>query len=88
MGGIQRAQDGQTFGKLMRAERKKLGKTQDQVAKEIGTRRQTVADLESGKNVGSHIIFAVLAANGMMLSISNARPDLDTIRQMIEASDE
>lgn len=83
MGEIKRAQDGPTFGKLMRAEREALGKTQVQMAREIGTRRQTIADLENGKNVGSHVIFAALAANGMMVSIANERPDLDTIRKLL-----
>lgn len=88
MGAIKRAQDGPTFGRMMRSEREALGKTQEQMAREIGTRRQTIADLESGKNVGSHIIFAVLAANGKMVSISSTRPDLDTIRELVGEGDE
>lgn len=84
---VLRAQDSQTFGQLLRAERKALGKTQADVAAAIGTRRQTIADLESGKNVGSHIVFAVLAALGKMVAITDARPDLDTIQAIMEAMD-
>jgi transcriptional regulator with XRE-family HTH domain len=84
MSKILRAQDGQTFGRMLRDERKTLGKTQDDVAMAIGTRRQTIADLENGKNVGLHIAFAVLATLGKMVSITDARPDLETIRAMVE----
>ena len=57
--------------------------TQDDVAAAVGTRRQTIADLEGGRNVGSHIVFAVLAALGKMVAITDARPDLETIRAMV-----
>ena len=85
---ILRAQDSYSFGRLLRQERKVLGKSQEDVAKAIGTRRQTIADLENGRNVGSHLLFAVLAALGKMVSISDARPDIDTIRQMMEEGDD
>ncbi len=83
MNRILRAQDSQTFGQMLRDERKALGKTQDDVAAAVGTRRQTIADLEGGRNVGSHIVFAVLAALGKMVAITDARPDLETIRAMV-----
>jgi len=86
---ILRAQDSQTFGQMLRDERKALGKSQGDVAAAIGTRRQTIADLENGRNVGSHILFAALAALGKMVAISDARPDLETIRAiMMEADDD
>ena len=84
---LQRAQDSQTFGRMLRSERKALGKSQDQVAATVGTRRQTIADLENGKNVGSHVLFAVLAALGKMVAITDARPDLETIRALLEDVD-
>ncbi|MCW5235980.1 helix-turn-helix transcriptional regulator [Verminephrobacter eiseniae] len=84
---IRRAQDSQTFGRMLRDERRALGKSQDDVATAVGTRRQTIADMENGKNVGSHIVFAALAAMGKVVAISDARPDLETMRAMLEASD-
>lgn len=84
----QRAQDSQTFGRMLRDERKALGKTQDDLAVAVGTRRQTIADLENGKNVGVHIVFATLSAIGKMVAITDARPDLETIRAMMEDGDE
>ena len=83
-----RAQDSLTFGRMLRAERKALGKTQSDMAAMVGTRRQTIADLESGKNVGSHVVFAVLAAIGKMVSITDARPDYAMMRAMLEADDD
>lgn len=88
MGRILRAQDSYSFGSMLRQERKALGKSQEDVAVAIGTRRQTIADLENGKNVGSHMLFAVLAALGKVVAISDARPDIDTIRQMMEEGDD
>ncbi|KAB7623301.1 helix-turn-helix transcriptional regulator [Verminephrobacter eiseniae] len=84
---IRRAQDSQTFGHMLRDERRALGKSQEDVAAAVGTRRQTIADMENGKNVGSHIVFAALAAMGKVVAISDARPDLETMRAMLEASD-
>lgn len=88
MQGIHRAQDSLSFGRLLRQERKALGKSQQEVAATIGTRRQTIADLENGRNVGSHLLFAVLAALGKVVSVSDARPDIDAIRQMLEHDDD
>lgn len=88
MDGVRRAQDSQSFGRMLRDERKALGKSQADVATAVGTRRQTIADLENGKNVGSHILFAALAAIGKMVAITDARPDLDTIRAMVEAGND
>ena len=56
MNRILRAQDSQTFGQMLRDERKALGKTQDDVAAAVGTRRQTIADLEVGRNVSLHTV--------------------------------
>ena len=79
-----RAQDGATFGRLLRRERKALGRTLGDVAEMVGTSRQTVADLEAGKNVGLHIVFGVLAALGKMVAVTDARPDLESIRALME----
>jgi len=84
---ILRAQDSRTFGRMLRAERKALGKTQSDLAAMIGTRRQTIADLEDGRNVGSHLVFSILGSLGKMVSIVDARPDPDLIRAL-EAEDD
>ncbi len=88
MGRLLRAQDSRTFGRMLRQERKALGKTQDELAATVGTRRQTIGDLESGENVGAHILFAALAAMGKMVAITDARPDFETIQAMMEMEDD
>lgn len=85
---MRRVQDSHSFGHLLRQERKALGKSQEEVAAAIGTRRQTIADLENGRNVGSHLLFAVLAALGKVVAVADARPDIDAIRQMLEDDDD
>lgn len=88
MGANLRSQDPISFGKMLRAERKALGKTQAEIARLVQTRRQTIADLENGRNVGSHILFAMLAALGKMVAVTDARPDLETIRALMDEADD
>ncbi len=45
-----------SIGMTLRERRKELALTQDQLAQKLGVRRQTIADLENGKNVGSHLL--------------------------------
>jgi len=83
------AQDSQSFGRMLRRERRTLGKTQQEVAATIGTRRQTIAELERGGNVGSFTLFAVLAALGKGVMVTDAgRPDMDTIAAMLREWDD
>lgn len=49
-----------SIGQVLRQRRKSMGLTQDQVAKVFGVRRQTIADLEAGKNVGSHLLLKAM----------------------------
>lgn len=78
------AQDSRTFGLMLQVQRKAVGKTQAQVAKEVGTRRQTIAALENGENVGVHVAFAALAAVGAMVTVFQPkRPTLDEIRKLL-----
>jgi transcriptional regulator with XRE-family HTH domain len=76
------------LGKRLRAERRALGKTQQDLAAAMGCRRQTVADLEAGRNVSLYTLIAALAALGKGLSVVNARPDIDQIQSLLEPSDE
>ncbi len=76
------------FGRAYRAERRALGKTQQEVADLAECRRQTIADLEAGRNVSLHTIFAALGALGKGLTINDARPDLDQLHLLADPDDE
>jgi transcriptional regulator with XRE-family HTH domain len=76
------------LGQSFKAERRALGKTQQQVADAAGYRRQTIVDLEAGRNVSLHTLFAALAALGKGLAITNARPDLDQLQQLLDDAHE
>ncbi|HEX8758152.1 MAG TPA: helix-turn-helix transcriptional regulator [Steroidobacteraceae bacterium] len=67
------------LGKAFKAERVALGLSQQAVAASAGARRQTIADLEAGRNVSVRTLFAALAALGKGLSIVDTRLDLDRI---------
>lgn len=72
------------LGTLIRNTRKSLGKTQDDVARALKTRRQTIADLEKGKNVGTHVMFSMLLYLGKGVAITGVRPTVDTISSFLE----
>lgn len=76
------------FGRTFRAERRALGKTQQQIAEAAGCRRQTIVDLEAGRNVALHTVFAALATLGKGLLIADARPDLDQLHRLLDDDDE
>lgn len=76
------------FGRSFKAERRALGKTQQEVADAAGCRRQTIVDLEAGRNVSLHTVFAALAALGKGLTIADARPDLDQLHLLLDEDDE
>lgn len=70
------------LGQRIRAERKARGRSQEWVAERIGSRRQTVADLEAGRNVSLHTLMSVLAALGKGLAIVDARIDLENLSEI------
>ncbi|MFG3448700.1 helix-turn-helix transcriptional regulator [Stenotrophomonas sp. NPDC047960] len=76
------------FGRAYRAERRALGRTQQEVAEAAGCRRQTIADLEAGRNVSLHTLFAALAVLGKAVLITDARPDLDHLHLLADPEDE
>ena len=77
------------LGALIRAERKARGRTQEWVAERIGCRRQTLADLEAGRNVALNILMGALAALGKGVVIVDARVELDRIEEIFgDDSDE
>lgn len=61
------------FGERFRAERKALGKTLEDLATAVGCRRQTIADIEAGKNVGLMTVFMALGALGKCIEIKSTR---------------
>ena len=48
------------IGQCLRSKRKDRGLNQQDLARKIGVRRQTIADLENGRNVGIHLLYSVI----------------------------
>ena len=71
------------FGVLYRAQRKALGKTLEDVAQLVGCRRQTIADIEPGKNVGLLTVFMALGALGKCVEIKSTRYELDSMPDLM-----
>lgn len=78
-----RAQDSATFGQFIKGERIALRLTQGEVARRAKTRRENISALENGKNVGVHVAFAALAALGKALSVTDARPDFESVAALL-----
>jgi DNA-binding XRE family transcriptional regulator len=76
------------FGRAYRAERRALGKTQQQIADTARCRRQTIVDLEAGRNVSLRTVFVALAALGKGIMITNSRPDLDRLYLLADPEDD
>lgn len=82
--GLQTACSAAEFGAIFRHERKAQGLTQAQVAGKIGCRRQTVADLEAGRNVTSLIVFNALSAIGKQIQVcAKGGIDLENVRDFL-----
>jgi len=75
------------LGAAFRAERKALKLTQQQVADRCKFRRQTIADIESGKNVELFTLMAALTALGKGLLITDRRIDLDQLEEFFKEED-
>lgn len=76
------------FGEMFRAEREALGMTQQQVASSVKCRRQTIGDLEDGKNVGLMTVFMALSAIGKTLAIKSNIIELEDIRAHLDEVDD
>ena len=70
------------LGIRIRAERKARGRSQAWIAERVGCRRQTIADLEAGRNVALNILMGTLAALGKGLAIVDARIDLERLAEI------
>ena len=56
----QEQQKAEQIGSLLREKRHSIGLTQSELAQQIGVHRQTLASLELGKNVSSHLLIRVV----------------------------
>lgn len=70
------------LGILVRAERKARGRTQGWVAERVGCRRQTLADLEAGRNVALNILMGALEALGKGVAIVDAHIELERLEEI------
>ncbi len=70
------------LGSLVRTERKARGRSQEWVAERVGCRRQTIADLEAGRNVALNILMGALAALGKGLAIVDARVEREHLKEI------
>jgi transcriptional regulator with XRE-family HTH domain len=75
------------LGAWIRSERATLGRTQSWLATRVGTRRQTIADLEAGRNVAVGILFGVLTALGKGLQIVDTRIEHDRLKEAFPHED-
>ena len=72
------------FGEMYRAEREALGMTQQDVARAVGCRRQTIGDLEDGKNVGMMTVFMALSAIRKSITIKSSSLELEDATSFLE----
>jgi transcriptional regulator with XRE-family HTH domain len=70
------------LGERVRAEREARGRSQSWVAERVGVRRQTIADLEAGRNVALNVLMGAVAALGKGLAITDARVDLERLEEI------
>ena len=70
------------LGERVRAEREARGRSQTWVAERVGVRRQTIADLEAGRNVALNVLMGAVAALGKGLAIMDARVDLERLEEI------
>jgi len=52
------------------------------VAERVGVRRQTIADLEAGRNVALNVLMGAVTALGKGLAIVDARADLERLEEI------
>jgi DNA-binding XRE family transcriptional regulator len=71
----------------LRSERKAQGRSQAWIAAGVGCRRQTIVDLEAGRNVELNALFGALAALGKGLAIVDARVDVERLNEVFHDED-
>lgn len=70
------------LGMRIRAERKARGRSQSWVAERVDCRRQTIADLEAGRNVELGILFGALSALGKGLDIVDMHFEVERLDEI------
>jgi DNA-binding XRE family transcriptional regulator len=71
----------------VRSERKAQGRSQAWIATRVGCRRQTIVDLEAGRNVELNVLFGALAALGKGLAIVDVRIDVERLNEVFRDED-
>jgi transcriptional regulator with XRE-family HTH domain len=71
----------------LRSERTSQGRSQAWIAARVGCRRQTILDLEAGRNVELNALFGALAALGKGLAIVDARVDVERLKEVFPDED-
>ena len=79
---MQTALTAKELGERVRAEREARGRSQSWVAERVGVRRQTIADLEAGRNVALNVLMGAVTALGKGLAIVDARADLERLEEI------
>jgi DNA-binding XRE family transcriptional regulator len=77
----------QDLGIWVRSERKAQGRSQAWIADQVGCRRQTIVDLEAGRNVELNILFGALAALGKGLAVVDTRIDVERLNEVFRDED-
>jgi DNA-binding XRE family transcriptional regulator len=77
----------QDLGIWVRSERKAQGRSQAWIGDQVGCRRQTIVDLEAGRNVELNILFGALAALGKGLAVVDARIDVERLNEVFPDED-
>ncbi len=70
------------IGKMFRAERKALGKTQADIARDSGLRRETIIRIEAGENIDMITFLKATSAIRKGLRLVDSRPDYHTIKEL------
>ena len=81
------ALNAQDLANWLRSERKAQGRSQAWIAARVGCRRQTIVDLEAGRNVELSALFGALAALGKGLAIVDARIDVERLNEIFRDED-
>jgi DNA-binding XRE family transcriptional regulator len=81
------ALNAQDLAAWLRSERKAQGRSQAWIASRVGCRRQTIVDLEAGRNVELNALFGALAALGKGLAIVDARIDAERLNEVFQDED-
>ncbi len=71
----------------VRSQRKAQGRSQAWIAEQVGCRRQTIVDLEAGRNVELNILFGALTALGKGLAIVDTRIDVERLNEVFRDED-